>query len=211
MKLARRPEGSRRYEQVARAEAAEATARRITDAFLARLMREWFDEITLDRVAADAGVAVQTVVRRFGGKQGLLESAVHVLAAQINARRGTPTGDVAAIVAHVVLDYEQIGDAVIRLLALEARHPIIAKVLEFGRSEHRAWVTAAFAEPLAQLAGSPRRRALDALVIATGVYTWKLLRREMGRSVAAAQDIMRVLVAGTLAEHGLQNHRGDRP
>ena len=34
----------------------EATGRRIVEAFLARLMTQWFDEITLDLVAADAGV-----------------------------------------------------------------------------------------------------------------------------------------------------------
>src|SRR6266545_3349860 len=58
----------RRYTQGARAQAAEATALRIVDAFLTRLMKQWFDEITLDGVAEDAGVTVQTVVRRFGGK-----------------------------------------------------------------------------------------------------------------------------------------------
>ena len=57
---------TRHYAQRARAQATEATARRIVDAFLARLMAQWFDEITLDRVAEDAGVTVQTVVRRFG-------------------------------------------------------------------------------------------------------------------------------------------------
>ena len=62
----------RRYVQAARAEAAADTARRILEAFLARLMTQWFDQITLDRVADDAGVTVQTVVRRFGGKDGVV-------------------------------------------------------------------------------------------------------------------------------------------
>ena len=65
----------RAYQQNARAESTEATGRRIVDAFLHRLMNHWFDEITLDQVAADAGVTVQTVVRRFGGKDGLLAKA----------------------------------------------------------------------------------------------------------------------------------------
>ena len=56
---------TRSYHQGARAESAEATGRRIIEAFLARLMDHWFDEITLDRVAEDAGVTVQTVVRRW--------------------------------------------------------------------------------------------------------------------------------------------------
>jgi AcrR family transcriptional regulator len=191
---------SRRYSQVARAQAAEDTARRIVDAFLARLMADWYDDITLDRVAADAGVTVQTVVRRFGGKDGLLANAVNVLAAQINAQRATPPGDVGRLVDNLLGDYEQRGDAVIRLLALEPRHPTVKLVLEFGRGEHRRWVSAAFAEPLGALDPTAREPALDALVVATDIYTWKLLRRDMARSVAATARIMKRMIRATIAE-----------
>src|SRR5512135_740387 len=173
----------RRYTQRARAQAAGATAQRIVDAFLARLMTHWFDEITLDRVAADAGVTVQTVVRRFGGKEGLLADAVKTLASQINARRASPAGDIDRLVANVIDDYEQTGDAVIRLLALEPRHPALGAFIEFGRAEHRKWVSEVFAELLDALAAGARKRALDALVVTTDVYVWKLLRRDMARSV----------------------------
>src|SRR5882724_1834644 len=142
---------TRRYSQGARAQSAEATAQRITDAFLARLMNQWFDEITLDAVAQDAGVTVQTVVRRFGGKEGLLSSAVQSLSAHIHAQRGTPSGDVAQVVDSVINDYEQTGDAVIRLLALAPRHPVLQETINFGRGEHRQWVSTAFADALAKL------------------------------------------------------------
>ena len=97
---------TRRYSQSARAQSAEATARRIVDAFLAQLMEQWFDEITLDRVAADAGVTVQTVVRRFGGKEGLLAGAVKTMAPQVSARRATPPGDLGLLVDNLIEDYE---------------------------------------------------------------------------------------------------------
>lgn len=188
----------RRYTQGARAEAAEATARRIVEAFLARLMAEWYDEITLDRVAVDAGVTVQTVVRRFGGKEGLLAAAVKPLGERINATRETTPGDVTRAVERVLADYEQTGDAVVRLLALEPRHPALHEVLSFGRSEHRRWAAAAFAGPLARLSAQARERATDALVVATDVYTWKLLRRDFGRSLAATAATMRQLVESIL-------------
>src|SRR2546423_8172793 len=114
---------TRRYLQGARAEAAEATGRQIVEAFLARLMTQWFDEITLDCVAEDAGVTVQTVVRRFGGKEGLLTEAVKIFAVQVRAHRGNPQGDIARIVGNLFSDYEQTGDAVIRLLAFWPRRP----------------------------------------------------------------------------------------
>jgi AcrR family transcriptional regulator len=173
---------TRPYHQIVRAESAEATGRRILDAFLALLMKEWFDEITLDHIAEDAGVTVQTVVRRFGGKEGLLESAVAIFADQVKAQRAAPPGDIDRIVSNLLADYERTGDAVIRMLALEGRHAAIEPVLKLGRDEHRRWVSEAFSEELRKIKGPARQRTLDALVIATDVYTWKLLRRDMRRS-----------------------------
>jgi len=196
----------RRYVQRVRAEAAESTARRIADAFLALLMDEWFDEITLDRIAAKAGVTVQTVVRRFGGKDGLLADSVQTLATQINTRRASPPGDVGRMVENLLADYEETGDAIVRLLALEPRHAALKAALGFGRSEHRRWVSDVFAEPLETLDAAARRRALDALVVATDVYTWKLLRRDMGHSVGATAATLVRLVHATLAEFADSDH-----
>jgi AcrR family transcriptional regulator len=191
---------TRPYTQRARAQAAEATAQRVLDAFLERLMKQWYDEITLESVAEDARVTVQTVIRRFGGKEGLLASAVEILGAQINARRAAPIGGLGRLVQNLVSDYEQTGDAVIRLLALEPRYAALKEVLEFGRSEHRRWVASAFAEALGRLNEAARKEALDALVITTDVYTWKLLRRDMGRSVSAAEKTMTLLIQATITQ-----------
>ena len=189
----------RRYTQGARAEAAEATGQRIVDAFLSRLMSQWYDEITLDRVAADAGVTVQTVIRRFGGKEGLLTAAVQTFTKQVDARRAAPRDDVDAVVRHLLADYEEAGDGVVRMLSLEGRHPALKEVLDFGRGEHRRWVTEAFAGSLQKVDAGGRQRAADALVVATDVYTWKLLRRDMGRSPAATSHIIRQMVNGIIA------------
>ena len=191
---------TRPYSQGVRAQSAEATAHRVVEAFLARLMQQWYDEITLDRVAEDAGVTVQTVVRRFGGKEGLLAQSVKTLATQINARRATPAGDIGRLVGNLIDDYEQIGDTVIRLLAGESRHPALKEFLDFGRGEHRRWVTNAFASSLGKLAAPARQRAVDALVVVTDVYTWKILRRDLGRSVTTVTTTMKQMVLATLTE-----------
>src|SRR6516164_9274175 len=83
----------RAYRQGARAEAAEATGRRIVDAFLGALETRWLEDITLDQVAQEAGVTVQTVIRRFGGKDGLLMATAQELGRQVNSRRQVPVGD----------------------------------------------------------------------------------------------------------------------
>lgn len=185
---------TRSYHQIARAESAEATGRRITEAFLALLMERWFDEITLDQVAEDAGVTVQTVVRRFGGKEGLLKSAAAIFGEQVRAQRSTPPGDLDRLVANLLADYERTGNAVIRMLALEERHAAVGPALKMGRGEHRRWVSEAFSGELRKLEPAARERMLDALVIATDVYTWKLLRRDMRRSAQETARAIRNLI-----------------
>lgn len=188
----------RSYNQTSRAVAAEATGQRIVDAFLTGLMQHWYDEITLERVAEEAGVTVQTVVRRFGSKDKLLAEAVQTLNLQIGRRRASSPGDMDRLVENLVEDYEHTGDAVIRLLALEPRHPALGEVLDFGRGQHRNWVAAAFAEPLSSLPEASRQAALDGLVVVTDVYAWKLLRRDMLRSRSETTGTLKTLVRKTI-------------
>lgn len=200
MKLADRQK-PRTYRQGARADAAAATASRIIDVFIARLMHQWFDEITLDQVAGDAGVTVQTVVRRFGGKEGLLAAAIEPFGDGVRATRGAHPRDIPGLARGLLEDYEKTGDAIIRLLALEPRYPAaLAPALQVGRAGHRDWLAHALEEPLGRIDATRRRQALDALVIATDVYAWKLLRRDMGRSVPATQATMACMVRAILDE-----------
>ena len=64
----------RRYEQRARAEAAEETRRRILDAVYRRLREAPAQPLSVDAVAADAGVARSTVYVIFGSRAGLFEA-----------------------------------------------------------------------------------------------------------------------------------------
>jgi AcrR family transcriptional regulator len=70
-----RPErGTRRAEQ------ARATQRRIIDGALELFLRQGYAATTLDQIAAQAGVAVQTVYFHFGNKRTVLKEVVDVLA-----------------------------------------------------------------------------------------------------------------------------------
>lgn len=190
---------TRSYRQSNRARSAAETGGRIIQAFLARLRLQWFDEITLDQVAEDAGVTVQTVIRRFGGKAGLLEKAVHAMKQDAKERRATPPGDLDQLVKNLCDEYEERGNTVSRLLATEERHAVVHELLTLARGWHRNWVSRVFADDLQKLTGKERQAVLDALVIATDVYTWKLLRRDMGRSVAATRAVMKGMIRATLA------------
>lgn len=65
---------TRRYTQRARAAGAEETRRRILDAARDRLRTAPSEQLNVDRVAQDAGVARSTIYLVFGSKAGLFEA-----------------------------------------------------------------------------------------------------------------------------------------
>jgi AcrR family transcriptional regulator len=188
----------RPYRQTGRAAAAEATGARILDTFRERLERGWFDEIRLEDVASAAGVTVQTVIRRFGGKDGLLEAAAERIGENVQLQRYVVPGDALGAVSAVIADYEATGDLIIRMLAQEDRYPAMRRLADLGRAGHRAWVEAAFAPWLDTAVGDARRRMLDAIVVALDVYQWKLIRRDMGRPTAELGALMLRMIAAAL-------------
>jgi AcrR family transcriptional regulator len=188
----------RPYRQTARAASAEATRTKVLDSFRRRLEGDWFEDIRLEDVAQDAGVTVQTVIRLFGGKDGLIDATMDRMAAAINLNRGEPTDDTPLLVTRIVDDYEVVGDLVMRLLDQEERHPAIRKVTDFGRSEHRASLAKAFATALARLPEPEATRRLDALVVATDLYVWKLVRRDMRRPLSELRTLMESLIQAAL-------------
>lgn len=198
MNNAASPSSRRTYRQAARAEAAEVTGQRIVDAFLTALREQWLEDITLEKVARDAGVTAQTVIRRFGGKPGLLEAAAVEVEIDVRKARGLPRGDLTTAVANLCIDYESSGDMLVRLLAQEARHPALRSLLDRGRAGHRQWL-ADIAEPwFAGLEAPAREAALDALVASLDVYVWTLVRRDMGRTAEQTRATMLRMAQGVL-------------
>lgn len=187
----------RTYRQGARATAAADTYRRVVEAFLTRMETLVFDEITLDSVAAAAGVTVQTVIRRFTSKEGLLRAAAESFGNDIQLRRAVSHGGTAALIKALVDDYEITGDLTIRLLAQE-QHAAIKEVLALGRRFHRQWVGDVFRSSLELLPRAARERQLAGLVVLTDVYTWKLLRRDQEFSAAGTAAVMLELIEASL-------------
>jgi hypothetical protein len=106
-------------------------------------------------------------------------------------RDAAPIGDVEGAVANVVAHYERWGTNRLRLLAQEDRIPVVAEWVQGGREWHWAWVERIFAPQISGFTGAARRRRVAALVMLTDVYTWRLLRRDLGLS---RLDVQRTLV-----------------
>jgi AcrR family transcriptional regulator len=190
MSVTKRP-----YRQTARAAAAENLRQRVVTSFNHLLLSRWIDEITLDEIAASVGTTRQTVIRLFGGKDGLLEAVIALVRAEAIPRTSMPADlsardAVEALIAH----YEAVGDMVVRFLAQEERHSALRPLLAQGRHEHRAWVAERFASAQSGLSELEQERQITRLIVATDIYTWKLLRRDFGKS----QDEVLLLMVGII-------------
>jgi AcrR family transcriptional regulator len=184
---------TRKYTMGARALAVDATRRRIVDALIALAGERPFAEVTLDTIAERAGVSVQTVLRQFGSRDGLFAEAMDAAMVDAEDERRTPPGDVGTAVRIVVEHYERRGRTALLMLAQEGHDDVARKATDRGKAMHRDWVRDAF------VPATDDEALLDLLVVATDVYTWKLLRIDRGHSRAVTERRMHELVDAVLA------------
>jgi AcrR family transcriptional regulator len=185
-------DGPRPYVQRARAQRTAETTDRILDSAERLFGNDLFDRVSLESIAREADVSIPTLLRRYRSKEGIFRAAAARAQARVAAQRAAPVrGNIAANLDQLIAHYEQDGRMVWHLLRQEQDSPLVADVLRSGRSLHRRWVEGAFGE------GS--RERTDALVAATDVFIWKLLRIDLGRSARSVNAVMRQLVDGVLA------------
>lgn len=175
---------SRPYDARKRASAAAETGRRILQATEDLFMQGPLADLTLNAVAAKAGVTVQTVIRRFGDRMGLINATAESVSARVAGQRGAAlAGNVRAAVGNLVDHYETTGALALKMLAEEHTSPVLAGITAAGRDLHRQWCDRVFGPFLEPLAGTPDHgRRLAQFVAICDVYTWKLLRLDAGLS-----------------------------
>ncbi|OBK48829.1 TetR/AcrR family transcriptional regulator [Mycobacterium sp. 1081908.1] len=188
----------RQYEMRARGEAKAATREAVINAAIDTFTAERSFSVTLGPVAERAGVTVKTILRHFGSREALIEAAWARAFRDAVAERSALPGDRDASLTALIAHYERRGLLVLGALAEEDDDPRARHMCDAGRIAHRAWVEEVFG------AGLPgeredRCRLIDALVVATDVYAWKLLRVDRGLSVDAVHDRMQLLTESILA------------
>lgn len=183
---------TRAYDSTRRVALAARTAERILDAAESRYGR---GDLTLQAIADGAGVTVQTVLRHFGSRQGCLDAVRARFLARVDAQRGhTEPGDVDAALTALLAHYEAEGRLVLTLLAHEVDDPMAQEAVHTGRDYHRGWVVRC----LGPLLSPSDPVQVDALVAATDLYVWKLLRLDLGRSPEAVRAVVDRLVRAAL-------------
>ena len=183
---------------VARAEAAAATQERMLASAWRRFSERAYEQVRLADIAADAGVTVQTLHSQFGKKDELFVAAwVWAIGPEGARRDSAPVGDVREAVR---LSTTPTSVRAMRSYVCWPRRtgfPRFTRWPNAGRAWHRAWVERTFAPLLAGLKGAARERRLVALVVATDLLVWKLLRREMGLGRATAERIVIEMITAT--------------
>lgn len=156
-------------------------------------------EITLEMVAKDSGVTVRTILRKFGSKEGLIEACVEKDISNIKKDRDTAAaGDYSQALKILLKDYERIGDAAIRTLAVEQELPIAKKILDNGRAYHREWCEKVFSPFLPDRDASDYESKLLSFITATEFYLWKLLRRDLNKSEESTFAVFKSLIEGLI-------------
>ena len=184
----------RPYTMTVRATAADATRDRILDATIAIALETQRLDFSLDQVADRADRSVQTILRRFGSRDGLVEEAVARGSARVAAeRRPAEPGDIPAALQLLVEHYEQWGRFMLRLLSRDDDQDARG-ITAGGQLLHRDWVTEVFTPDSAELT--------DLLVVATDLYTWKLLRLDRGLEQREVLERISALTDAVLAARG---------
>ena len=145
-------------------------------------------------VCTETPASVATASSRTAGRNSRRIAAAADVAAEF---ADLETGDVSGAVQAYVNHYEKAGDLVVRNIQDES-DPEIHSFVEHGRTAQRAGISRLFAPFLDPLADSHKARTVDLLVVAMDVYTWKRLRRDMGRSRPDTEVAMLALVNAIL-------------
>jgi AcrR family transcriptional regulator len=186
----------RSYRMRARAHATAATRERLLEAAWHEFATRPFEEARLADIARAARVSAPTLHAHFGTKDELFVAAWRWRMDPETARRASAEpGDVAAAVTVLYDSYEEDADPVLRLFAQEDRIPAVHDMLEDGRRRHRRWVERTLGALVGDATDRERERRLVALVVATDLLVWKLLRREMALDRAEAERIVAEMVA----------------
>ncbi len=197
------PPTTRSYQMGVRAELTAETGRKIIQAATDLWRVKSLDDLTLQEVADRAGVTVQTVIRRFGSKEGLIEAAIASGETGVRDEEDdVPAGDIEQVLEYILAHYERDGDAVLRTLAIEDKLAAAKRLAEHGRRVHRTWCARVFAPYLPPAADDAYPARLDAFVAATDLYLWKLIRRDLGRTAEQTRQVISALLYA-LADHNI--------
>jgi AcrR family transcriptional regulator len=193
---------SRPYTKKLRAQSEVESRRRILDAAVACFSDRPLDRVTLEEVAKQSGLSVQTLLRVHGSKEDLFVSAARAIAGEAMRARDDVQLRSREEALEVLVDaYERWGEASERMAEQARRVEGIDLLLGELRSHHRRWIRRLFAGELSTVPETRRAQALALLVVALDLGTYRRLRAEGLSRAAATQGMKALTSAALLARH----------
>lgn len=178
---------------------------RVRRALVALVAQRPLVELTLSDIADESGVSVRTLLRYYRSRDELFHTvSAEIQEAHLQERVAMPE-DIEGSLAALVADHERYGSVMLMLLSQEAADPLAASVTGQGKAFHRRWVCDLFG-----LDAERDEEQIDLLVVATDLFTWKLLRRDRGLSEQQTVDrITRLVDAVRTAFAAVPERTGD--
>ncbi len=183
---------TRNYNMTKRSEQAAQTRTKIISATERLLANKLLDEVNLKAIAKEADTTVQTVLRHMDSRDGCFKAVVQVVTERVEKQRNNSEyNSIEAAISDLTAHYESEGMLILNLLAQEqSGDSFVSSLMQEGRSYHRNWVERCFSNYF----HGNSEATTDALVVATDIYNWKLLRLDIGRSENAAKEVITNIV-----------------
>lgn len=187
--------GKRRYESPKRREQADATRRRIAASARQLFARHGYAATTIESIAQDAGVAVQTFYATYGSKRAVLfalldeidaEAGVPELLEALREAHGDPRRQLAHVVDFNVRLFSGAADIMEILRAAGTADPDLASMSEAGNQRRRdgqAPLIEAWARVGALRSELSQSAAADILYALTSPEVYRLVVAESGWSL----------------------------
>ncbi len=192
---------TRAYHQVARARTRERTRERLLDTADREFFAGRWEQVSLDAIAAGAGVTKQTLLRHFGSKEGLLEQAAARGYGRVRDERwAVASGDISAAVDNLLDHYERSGARALRIGGAASDGGVFAEIDARARQLHYDWVEHVFGPQLAAFRGKGRTRRRAALIALCDVHTWRLLAHDLRLTRAEVRATLMQAIAGLIEE-----------
>jgi AcrR family transcriptional regulator len=189
----------RPYKKVAREQSQQRTREALLEAAIDEFYADRWSKISLEALAARAGVTKQTLLRHFGSKEGLLIQALVRGAAQVlDERWSAPVGDIDGAIENLLDHYELWGRRARQIGAWQDAPSVLAKLSQAGRQLHYQWVDFAFAPQLEGLDGANHARRRAELIVICDVQTWWILAHDLELPRAEIKAILIGMIDRTL-------------
>ena len=204
---------TRSYDLGERAKGMEQNRQRILDAAWNLTEAAGFAPVSVDDIAAEAGVGRATIFRHFGSKTDLYEAALWHRMSQVDLARvdaahqlPDPVSALAAVLRANCEMFDQIGDALARCLEVARTDDDMRQLIDISYLGRRVESMSRLARRLhdaGRLApGWTEARVADALVVLTSLEAYETLTRYRARPTGQASDTLFAMAQAFLLEPG---------